>query len=178
MKQTSLSPRLEQPLAICEIRCGKSTDIKLATKLKVYQAVILPILTYGCETWTVDQRHARKLNHFHLKCLRKLLRIEWQDRITGTGVLGGAEIASIPTLLIKAQLRWAGHVTRMPATCLPKHIFLGELKNGKLAQGGPKKRFKDTLKAFLKSFNIDPRSLESLAQDRTTWQNLGWRYYL
>ena len=39
--------------------------IKLDTKLKVYKAVVLPTLLYACETWTVYQRHAKRLNHFH-----------------------------------------------------------------------------------------------------------------
>ena len=42
------------------------------TKLKVYKAVVLPTLLYTGETWTVYQRHAKILNHFHLSCLRKL----------------------------------------------------------------------------------------------------------
>uniref|UniRef100_A0A9J7Z5S8 Heparan sulfate 2-O-sulfotransferase 1 n=1 Tax=Cyprinus carpio carpio TaxID=630221 RepID=A0A9J7Z5S8_CYPCA len=53
------------------------TGIKQETKLKVYRAVVLPTLLYGCEAWTVYQRHAKKLNHIHLSCLRKLLRIKW-----------------------------------------------------------------------------------------------------
>jgi len=47
---------------------------------------------------------------------------------------------------------------------LPKQVFFGELKKGKRAQGGPKKRFKDTLKASLKSYGLDLKSWESLAQ--------------
>ncbi|KAJ8359180.1 hypothetical protein SKAU_G00157050 [Synaphobranchus kaupii] len=105
--------------------------IKQETKLKVYQAVILPTFLYGCEAWIVYQRYARKLNHLHLSCLRKLLRITWQDRIPDTEVLSKANISSIPTLLAKAQLRWTGYVTRMPCTRLPKQVFFGELKNGK-----------------------------------------------
>ena len=37
-------------------------------KLKVYKAVILPTLLYACDTWSVYQRHAKRLNHFHLSC--------------------------------------------------------------------------------------------------------------
>ena len=48
--------------------------IKLDTKLKVYKAVVLPTLLYACETWIIYQRHAKRLNHFHLICLRKLLK--------------------------------------------------------------------------------------------------------
>ena len=45
--------------------------IRLDTKLKVYRSVVLPTLLYACETWTVYQQHARRLNHFHTSCLRK-----------------------------------------------------------------------------------------------------------
>ena len=57
-------------------------SIRLTTKLKVYRAVVLTSLLYACETWTVYQRHAKKLNLFHLNCLRKILRITWQDKGT------------------------------------------------------------------------------------------------
>lgn len=146
------------------------TGIKQETKLKVYRAVVLPTLLYGCEAWTVYQRHAKKLNHIHLSCLRKLLRIKWQDKIPDTEVLSKANIPSIYTMLAKEQLRWTGHVTRMPYVRLPKQVFFGELKNGKRAQGGPKKGYKDTLKASLKSFGLDLKSWESLAQDRPAWR--------
>ena len=55
--------------------------IKQQTKIKVYRAVVLTSLLYGCESWTVYQRHARKLNHFHTTCLRKILGIRWQDKV-------------------------------------------------------------------------------------------------
>ena len=56
------------------------SGIRLDTKLKVYRSVMLPTLLYACKTWTVYQRHAKKLNHFHTSCLRKLLKTKWQDR--------------------------------------------------------------------------------------------------
>ena len=100
--------------------------INQETKLKVYMAVMLTILLYACESWTVYSRHARKLNHFHTKCLRVILSIKWQDIIPDTTeVLTRAGIPSIHTLLQKAQVRWAGHVTRMPDDRLPKQLLYG-----------------------------------------------------
>ena len=61
---------------------------------------------------------------------------------------------SIHALLKLAQLRWTGHVTRMPDERLPKKILYGELQVGKRSHGGQKKRYKDTLKAALKNVNI------------------------
>ena len=141
--------------------------IRLDTKLKVYKAVVLPILLYACEIWTVYQRHAKKLNHFHLSRLRKLLKIRWQDKIPDTEVLKKAKMQSVHTLLKLAQLRWTSHVTRMPVERLSKKVLYGEPQEGKRSQGGQKKRYKDTLKASLKDFNIPTESWEQAAQDRT-----------
>ena len=62
--------------------CGSIWDrsgIRLDTKLKVYRSVVLPTLLYACETWTVYQWHAKRLNLFHTSCLRKLLKIKWRN---------------------------------------------------------------------------------------------------
>ena len=60
----------------------------------------------------------------------------------------------------------------MPDQRLLKKIFYGEFQVGKRSHGGQKKRYKDTLKASLKDFNIPTESWEKIAQDRTKWQGL------
>ena len=87
-------------------------------------------------------------------------------------VLKRTGMQSVHTLLKLAQLRWTGHVTRMPEERLPKKILYGELEMGKRSHGGQKKRHKDTLKASLKDFNIPTESWEQIAQDRAKWQGL------
>ena len=134
--------------------------------------VVLPTLLYACETWTVYQRHAKRLKNFHTSCLRKLLKIKWQDKIPDTEVLKRAGMQSIHTFLKLGQLRWTGHVTRMPDELLPKKILYGEPQVEKRSHGGQKKRYKDTLKASLKDFNIPAESWEQIVQDRTKWRGL------
>ena len=92
--------------------------------------------------------------------------------ISDTEVLKRVGMQSVHTLLKLAQLRWTGHVTRMPDECLPKKILYGELQIGKCSHGGQKKRYKDTLKASLKDFNIPTELWEQIAQDQTKWQGL------
>ena len=133
---------------------------------------MLPTLLYTCETWTDYQRHAKRLNYFHTSCLRKLLKIKWQDRIPDTEVLKRAGMQSVHTLQKLAHLRWIGHVTRMPEEHLPKKILYGEQEMGKCSHGGQKKRYKDTLKASLKDFNVPTCSWEQIAQDRAKWCGL------
>ncbi|KAL8613134.1 hypothetical protein ACOMHN_035074 [Nucella lapillus] len=142
--------------------------ISLKTKLKVYRAVVLTTLLYGCETWTVYRRHEKQINHFHLRCLRNILHIRWQDKVPDTEVLKQADIPSALTIMRKAQLRWAGHVSRMHDNRIPKQLLSGELCCGKRTAGGQRKRFKTSR---LKDFNISTESWESLASDRPTWRH-------
>ena len=139
--------------------------LNLQTKLKVYKAVVMTTLLYACETWTVCCRHARKLNRFHVNCLRRLLHITWQDLIPDTEVLKCAGQQSIRALLKKAQLRWAGHVVRISDERLPKHLLYGELSEGRRSTGGQRKHYKDSLKSSLKAFEINKESWESLAPE-------------
>ena len=106
-------------------------------------------------------------NHFQLRCLRKILKIRWQDKIPDTEVMKKEKMQNVHTLLKLAQLRLTGHVTRMPDERLSKKVPYGELQEGKRSKGGQKKRCNDTLKASLKDFNIPNECLEQAAQDRT-----------
>ena len=99
------------------------------------------------------------------------MKIKWQDKVPDTEVLNRSSMPSIHTLLRKTQLRWAGHVSRMPEHRIPKRIFYGELAEGARLRGGQKKRYKDTLKIALKDCNIDPDDWETVALDRPTWRS-------
>ena len=138
------------------------------TKLKVYRSVVLTTLLYACETWTVYQRHAKRLNHFHTSCISRPLKIKWQDRIPDTEVLTRAGMQSIHTLLKLAQLRWTCHVTRISGERLPKKILYGELQVGKRFYGGQKKQYKDTLKASLNGFNIPVMGTDFTGSSKVT----------
>ena len=76
--------------------------------------------------------------------------------ISNTDVLERANLSSVVTMIRKAQMRWAGHVSRMADSKIPKKkIIYGRLKKGQGKVGAPRKRYKDSLKTHLKDFNID-----------------------
>ena len=62
------------------------------TKIKT---IVRPVLLYGCETWKITKNDERKLNSFQYKCLRRILRIRWQQRMTNKRVVETAEINEI-----------------------------------------------------------------------------------
>ncbi|KAL8568047.1 hypothetical protein ACOMHN_000271 [Nucella lapillus] len=153
-------------------KVSERRGISLKTKLKVYRAVVLTTLLYGCEAWTVYRRHEKQINHFHLRCPRNILHIRWQDKVPDTEVLKQADIPSAVTIMRNGQLRWAGHVSRMHDNRIPKQLLYGEVCCGKRTAGGQRKRFKDSLKVSLKDFNISTESWDSLASDRPPWRHL------
>ncbi len=98
--------------------------------------MVLTSLLYGCETWTVYRRHEKQINYFHLRCLRNILHIRWQEKVPDTEVLKQVDIPSAITIMRKAHLRWAGHVSHMPNNRIPKQLLYGELCCGKHTAGG------------------------------------------
>ena len=146
--------------------------LSVETKVSVYRAVVLTALLYGCETWTTYRRHVRMLESFHQKCLRAILNIRWQDRVTNTAVLQKSGLFSVDSMLCSTQLRWSGHVSRMKDDRLPKQIFYSELTHGSRRRGRPLLRYKDTLKERLSDCDIPRDSWENLACDRPSWRTL------
>ncbi|VDL91635.1 unnamed protein product [Schistocephalus solidus] len=96
---------------------------------------------YGAETWTVYSSQARKLNPFHLSCLRKILKLGWQYRISDTEILELTAILSFHAMLRQMQLRWSGHLVRMDDECVPKLLFYGDVATSAHRYEGQKRHF-------------------------------------
>ena len=131
--------RASQAFGRLHTRVWHELGISIKTKLSVYRAVVLLSLLYGCETWTCYRRHTKKLDQFHLSCLRKVLCVSWKEHVPNQEILRWAELTGIEAMLNQAQLRWLGHVTRMDDSRLPKQLFHAELSTGKRHKGGQRK---------------------------------------
>ena len=55
----------------------KGRDITLPTKARLVKAMVLPVVMYGCESWTVKKAERRRIDAFELWCWRRLLRVPW-----------------------------------------------------------------------------------------------------
>jgi hypothetical protein len=141
-------------------RVWKNSAIQLKTKIAVYRAIVMSTLLYGCETWTCYRKHVKLLDQFHLRHLRYILKIKWQDLVPNTEVLNRCEIPGIESFLLRHRLRWAGHVMRMDDTRLPKKIFLSELATGSRKVGRPLLRYKDTIKDAMNKCGIPLSDLD------------------
>lgn len=112
------------------------------------------------------------LDAFHMRCVKATLGLTWRDRVPHTGMLTRTGLQSIESTLLKNQLRWMGHVCRMPQKRYPRRVLYGQLAEGTRPAHGPKKRYKDHIKKTMKSFGIDSTTLESNSSDRNTWRRM------
>ena len=58
----------------------KSRDIILPTKVCIVKALVFPVVTYGCESWTVRKAEHQRIDAFELWCWRRLLKVPWTAR--------------------------------------------------------------------------------------------------
>ena len=65
----------------------KVRDIILSTKVHLVKAMVFPIVTYGCESWTIKKADHRRIDAFELWCWRRLLRVPWTARRSNQSIL-------------------------------------------------------------------------------------------
>ena len=65
----------------------KNRDITLPTKIRLVKAMVFPVVTYGCESWTVKKAECRRIDAFELWCWRRLFRVPWTARRSNQSIL-------------------------------------------------------------------------------------------
>ena len=65
----------------------KSRDITLPTKVRLVQAMVFPVVVYGCESWTIKKAEHQRIDAFELWCWRRLLRVPWTARRSNQSIL-------------------------------------------------------------------------------------------
>ena len=92
----------------------KSRDITLLTRVHIVKAMVLPVVMYGCESWTIKKAEHQRIYAFELWCWRRLLRVPWTARRSNLSIL--KEISpeySLEGTLLKVKLQYFGHLIRI-----------------------------------------------------------------
>ena len=130
----------------------KSRDITFLVK-----ALVLPVVMYGCESWTIKKAEHWRIDAFELWCWRRLLRVPWTARRTNQSILKeiGPEY-SLEELMLKLQ--YFGHLMQR-ADSLEKTLMLRKIE-GKRSRGQQRMRWLD---GITDSMHV------SLASSRKWW---------
>jgi len=100
------------------------------------KALVWPVATYGCESWTLRKNEETRLDAFEMKGLRKILRVSWTAKKTNEWVLNNAGVKRELLDTVKARkLAYYGHTMRKQGSCLEKEIGFFCLSCG-IRQGG------------------------------------------
>ena len=144
----------------------------------MYNAYVLPVLTYNAATWGLTKQKEEKLSAFHRRQLRRLLGIRWPERISNEALYRRTKVEPLETHVKRSRLRMLGYVLRLHRLTPAQKSMDLYFSDGNRPRGGPaitlpSKLKKDLADAELKfSAQGDLDKLRSVAADRKRWQEV------
>ena len=146
-------------------------------KIKMYRNIILPVVLYGCETWSLALREERRLRVFENRVLRRVFGPK-RDEVTGewrklhNEELYGLYCSPNFVRVIKSRImRWAGYVAHL-GEGRGVYRFLVRKPEGRRPLGRPRLRWEDNIKMDLQEVGCASMDWFELAQDRDRWRAL------
>ncbi|KAK3528527.1 hypothetical protein QTP70_001730 [Hemibagrus guttatus] len=141
-------------------------ELSWKVKLSIYQSIYVPTLTYGHELWVMTERVRSRIQAAEMSFLRRVAGHSLRDRVRSS--VTREELGVEPLLLHieRGQLRWLGHLFRMPPGRLPGEVFRA-CPTGKRPWGRPRTRWRDyVFRLAWERLRVPPEELEEVSGER------------
>ena len=104
----------------------KSKQLSIPLKCKLYRALVLSVVLYSSETWTMNKSTQRKFESFHTSCLQWILCFSYLERVTNEEGLARSRMSTLSAMIMIKRLKWFGHILRMNDDRLALRAFTWE----------------------------------------------------
>ena len=112
----------------------KSRNITLPTKVCIIKGMVFPVITYGCESWTVKRAEPQRIDAFELWCWRRLLRVPWTARRSNQSILKESSPGySLEGLMLKLKHQYFSHLMQR-IDSFEKTQMLGKIESRRRGQ--------------------------------------------
>ena len=147
-------------------------ELSRKAKLSIYWSVYVPTLTYGHELWVVTERTRSRIQAAEMSFLRRVAGLSLRDRVRSSDIRRELGVESLLLRVERSQLRWFGHLIRMPPGRLPLEVFQAR-PTGRRPRGRPRTRWRDYISRLAwERLGVPQNELESVAGEREAWVGL------
>ncbi len=116
-------------------------------KRSIYHSIFVLSLTYGCERWVMTERMRSQIQPTEMGFLRRVAGVSFRCKVRSSVFCEELGVEPLLPCTEWSQLRWFGHLVRMPPVCLPKEVFQ-TCSAGKRPQSRPRSRWRDYISAL------------------------------